>query len=500
MKTTIRLSVICIVLSVLSATTLNAQTPPDYALFGITPQATKAIIRSYSPLEFVIYYEDPVSATGVISLSDMSGNINYINLDLGYVVNDMQITNDYLFMCGKYTLTSSAFLASVYIPDIASGGPATVRYQVSDNASDFYKMVAYEDAYGDTRVVALGNEYYGNSNFPSIFVNNNYENGGVPYNSSSSSFSICSSYTCTQNLLFEFVNPQNQYGLSSYNFIPVNDYTFEEIIDDIVVTDHYVALIERNPNMSALAIRHCNKNNVLGTYSDSCIFCFIYDEGFSEYVCCAMMGDTIALATRGEYAIGSSVPHDTRIRTLDLVTKTITGSQAFSLNNYASNPIDMVYVPDMHTLVLLQDLIFPVAGSVNNHTFLFLEPYHPFSVDPTTINPWDQSIPIPTLYVPYVAKGICEWVYGLPFSSMDWLMPHNHFISAGGDYWIYKDLTTQPSSPSCYLTDYIPIHRIDNLTLNSYPHGHTAWPETFTINDIPTSVVRLEINSLCIEP
>lgn len=500
MKTTIRLSVICIVLSVLSATTLNAQTPPDYALYGITPQTTTSIIRSYSSSEFISYYVDPASGFGVICMSDIYGNMNYINLDFGYEVYDMQIANKYLFMCGVYAPTYSAFLASVYIPDIASGGPATVKYQVSDNASDFYKMVAYEDAYGDTRVVALGNEYYGNSSYPSIFVNNNYEKNGVLYNSPYSYFNVCPSYTCTQNLLFEFINPQTRYGVSSYNFIPVDDSYTEERIDDIVVTDNYVALIGRVHNMSRLAIRSCDKNDVLGTYTTNCVSCIITDEGFSEYVCCAMMGDTIALATRGEYAIGSSVPHDTRIRTLDLVTKTITGSQAFSLNNYASNPIDMVYVPDMHTLVLLQDLIFPVAGSVNNHTFLFLEPYHPFSVDPTTINPWDQSIPIPTLYVPYVAKGICEWVYGLPFSSMDWLMPHNHFISAGGDYWIYKDLTTQPSSPSCYLTDYIPIHRIDNLTLNSYPHGHTAWPETFTINDIPTSVVRLEINSLCIEP
>ena len=209
-----------------------------------------------------------------------------------------------------------------------------------------------------------------------------------------------------------------------------------------------------------------------------------------------MMGDTIAMATSGEYALGGSVPHDTRIRTIELTTMTVTGSQAFSLNNYASNPIDMVYIPDMHTLVLLQDLFFPVAGSVNIHTFLYLEPYNPFA--DTVLNTYNPSVPTPPS--PYVAKGICEWVYGLPFSSMDWLTAQKCFISTGGDYWIYKDLTTQPPSPSCYLTDYIPIHRIDNLTFFTATLPYTPWPENFTITDVPTTVASSTFNSICIEP
>ena len=51
-----------------------------------------------------------------------------------------------------------------------------------------------------------------------------------------------------------------------------------------------------------------------------------------------------------------------------------------------------------------------------------------------------------------------------------------------------------------WLNDYIPIHRIDNLTFTTASPGHTSWPETFTIIDVPTTVVNLEINSLCIEP
>ncbi len=491
MKKVICLSCNWIVFSLLQTFNLNAQTYPDYILYGITPQTQTSIIRDYSPDQWIIYHVDAATSLGVISLTDISGNRNYIELDYGYEVYDMQSWGDDLFICGQYAPTGSAFLASIPIPDIASGGSANVRYQVSNNASVLYKMVVYPDDNHNLRVVALGDEYYANNNYPSILVNNNYKSGGISY---TTLFDPCASSSCTQNLLFEFVNPQNYWNTTAYDFIPVNDRSADERIDDIVVTDNFVALISRVSSFSTpiLAIRLCDKNDVVNTYPFNINWCYIPDEGHSKYVCCSMMGDTIALATRGEYILGSGVPYDIRIRTIDLYSMTMTGSQAFSLNNYMSDPIDMVYVPDKHTLVLLQDMIFPTNGSVNNYTFLFVEPYNTFSPVGTVI-----VGPTPPNPAPYMAKGIYEQVYGLSFSSIDWIEPLDCFLASGGDYWILKNLTTQPPSPPCYITDYVDIHKIADLSMNTYSINKGAGTESFLITDIPTPVLSSNYNLLC---
>ena len=113
---------------------LHAQGYPDYSLLGITPQVSRSLIRSYDNLHYFEYYQDVTTSLGVVCFTDNLGNMDYFELDAGFEVYDMKINKDYLFMCGQYRPTASAFLASVYIPSIA-GSSTTVKYQVSNRCS-----------------------------------------------------------------------------------------------------------------------------------------------------------------------------------------------------------------------------------------------------------------------------------------------------------------------------------------------------------------------------
>lgn len=97
-------------LSLSMALQLHAQSYPDYSLLGITPQVSRSLIRSYDNLHYFEYYQDVTTSLGVVCFTDNLGNMDYFELDAGFEVYDMKIANDYLFMCGQYKPTASAFL------------------------------------------------------------------------------------------------------------------------------------------------------------------------------------------------------------------------------------------------------------------------------------------------------------------------------------------------------------------------------------------------------
>lgn len=285
----------------------------------------------------------------------------------------------------------------------------------------------------------------------------------------------------------------------SYDFIPINNRFCDERIEDLVITDNYVALIGEISSYpyADLIIRPCNKDNVIASFFYSHRSTLI-DEGYTEYVCCHMNGDTIALANMGETYVSGGSLGDIRIRMVELASMTMTGSQALGFTVFKPIPIDMVYVPEKSSLVLLANIIFPPSGSVNNHAFIYLDPYNTFSGGTTGSTTVGGSIsPSP---VPYMANGFCEWKYGLAFSSLDRINGEKAFLASGGDYWFLKDMTQMQSLVSCYWPDLVQVQKIDDLTPVIWGRPIPDCSEDFVITDVPTSVNSSAFSDICTIP
>ena len=77
----------------------NAQYPYDFSFAGI-PFTTKTIVRHYDNERVVVYYEE--NGKGYVSLVNVISNDAYtVPLDTGYLMNDMCIVNDSVFLCGQ---------------------------------------------------------------------------------------------------------------------------------------------------------------------------------------------------------------------------------------------------------------------------------------------------------------------------------------------------------------------------------------------------------------
>lgn len=503
MKRLIAIPIFCMVLFLLLAPCTNAQTYSDYVLGGIIPNTSVSLVRYYGPDQAVVYYVDATSGDGVIGVVDMSGNLNYVDLDPGFSVNDMEINNDYLFMCGQ-TSSNKGFIAAVYIPDILSGN-ATVKYNVSTNTCTLRKMVAYSDTIGTDWVVVIGSEYY-TSNYPTMIENNCAA-------THLSHFDPCSS-SCRMDFVLLAYNPQYHQPTSithsptPYTFYIINDKTNpEERLDDIVITKNKVATVGMMyiGGKPYLAVHQWNKARMMTIHTKfQDRYCYpMTGEDLSDLLCCRMGDDTIAVASHGEYLKPGWSDHDTRIRMIDLSTMAMTGSQAYDLEGYKTWVQDMAYIPENHTLVVLEDMKFPRGSLTNQSTFLFLEPYNTFLGDTTTSTVIvDPSLPpTPPSPVPYMANGFYELMWGGAFFySIDRVSGDHYFLSTGGDYWMLKDAPVLQSSQNCYKVGEIEIHKIDDLPEDKLPYVYNHCSEYFTITHEPKTTVSTSCGPNCYVP
>ena len=426
----------------------------------VTPQAMHSVIRYYSPTQAVVANHNyrlgpPVVNYTTISVVDNSGNINSIDMDAGYQVYDMEIVDDYLIMCGRYN-AAKAFIGSVYIPDIFTSS-ATVNYHVwGSDVSVFRKMAAFKDQNSDIKVVAVGNISY-TALDPPVLPN---------ISLCPNCYSPCPSpYVCGLNFIIETTNPQN-YPPGNLNFafkLTSDNMGSPDFIDDVVVTDNYVVFIGEGyvSGSSCITIHPCSKTNILPDF-DNYYYYPTTDEGITGYMGCHMKKDTIAIASCGNYLAPGWSEFDTRIRVIDANSKVMTSSQAFDMNGYKSDPIDLVYVPGKYTLVLLEDIVYPAFSGVNNYSFIHLNPYQSFQNNPGTmpLNP-----PLPWL-LPYTAKGFYESTRSLPFGSMDRTASYNAIVATGGDYWFVKTIPIITNGHNCYNPVSVDVYKLYDITGN----------------------------------
>ena len=462
---------------------------PDYRMGYITPQTKNALIRYYSPTEAVAVYRNyrttpsPAFYTTVCVVNN-SGNIHSVDMADGYDVFDMEVVGNYLVMCGRCN-TSKAFIGCLKIPDIFTSSTQVNYHIIPGDISNFSKMAAFVDQNGDIKVVALGTFHYINP--PSI----------VSLCGLSGSITTCPSpYTCWLDFIIETTNPQN-YPLGDLpydmKFIS-SELGSPDIIDDIVLTDNYVVFIGQGSMGGSLGLtmHPCPKTSILSNF-DNYYFYPTVDERFDHYTGCHMCADTIAVATRGRYLSSGWSEWDTRIRVIDAASHVMTSSQAFDLNDYKSDPIDMVYLKNEKTLVLLEDIKYPPASGVNNYSFIFLNPYQTFSGTPT---------PNPPLagYPPYTAKGFFESTRSLPFWSMDRTASQNAIVATGGDYWMLKSIPLITTGNNCYKPISVDVYKLDDIIGVSANDPYRSCHQKFKSSDNVHPTITSSVSGSCSQP
>lgn len=429
-----------------------AQSYPNYAWGGIMPNTTGALVRTYSPTQAVAYYQQ--GGHGVISLVGMGGAMPTVELEQYYVVYDMEIVNNYLFMCGQYKY-GEAFLAWLDLSDL-SNSTASITYIRADKATILRRMVAYMAPSGVLKVVAVGEEDYmwpdwSTPGYPSMW-DDCYDMGGTPIPSSSIFRSCLPPYTCFLNFVVEFDDPQTL-STTDYKFVATHDSLHAELVHDVVLTDNYVVFVgEQGGIDDILSLHRCDKNQVIATFDDYYEFPVPAPEGMTWYISCHMKDDTIAVVSRGASTLGPIPHYETRLRVVDAATMTMTSSQQFDYGDFKSDPTDIVYTPGTQTLVLLQELNFPSTPGSYNYAFLHLKPY--------------VGIPI------YYAEGMAERTRCLSFCSMDRVPDGKHYISTGGDYWMINNSLSGMATTDCRIVATQKVYEITNSpsVMYHYPY------------------------------
>ena len=196
-----------------------------------------------------------------------------------------------------------------------------------------------------------------------------------------------------------------------------------EVLDDLVETDNYVAIVGVYDN-AWFVIRRCRKDDIMLTMSNLFLYPFQGRELLMEHKACRMRGDTIAVASQAS-DIDLNPENRTRFRVFDMATMNMLVDQEFE-HGIKVKPDEMVYVPVDKTVVLLQEMPIPSLTN-NNSVFVQLHPYQA---------------------TPYVAQG---WytTSGLRYGSLD-VRDDENYIATGGNYWITKHLPNCVSSTGCY--------------------------------------------------
>ena len=423
-----------------------------------------AIIRTIDAQRAVAYYGGPGVATSVLAYIDLSTlTVSTLELDVGFdQLKDIRIENGVVFFCGRNSGSLKGFIGYVTLADLAASATGSIHcYEIEDpynpnlmaytSSTIMWRLAAYNDGTGTTRVVCLGNTWFQNGN--TTF----YPCTDMVYPTCQASFIVECTYSGTLS--------------TPMNMIVVSDATRFELADDVVVTDNWLAIISRFPAQDEIVIHRCVKNDVISTFNNFYSFKVNPQEGVNH--CCHMKGDTIADATLNS---SPSVSHyESHLRVFDLNTMTMTRAQQFDLLEKAE-PEDVVYLPDYATLVTLQNQMYP--SNVLHYTFVSWKPYS------TT---------------PYYAKLTYESWANKRFESLDKLTP-KHIVAAGGDYWLMKDIINDIPSTTCYK---LAQQKVEALQLSpKIPYYHMFGTNPFSPRDNQVGVSPTASNLLgdCITP
>ena len=124
---------------------------------------SRSIIRTYTLHSAVVCYDN--GSNFVVAIIDDMLGMKYTELAAGYTVLDMDIANNFAFVCGHKG--ASAFFACIDLTQLTNG-VGNILYQETSSATVLKRLSAYVAPSGTTKLVAIGESEYVHGEYPTI--------------------------------------------------------------------------------------------------------------------------------------------------------------------------------------------------------------------------------------------------------------------------------------------------------------------------------------------
>ncbi len=353
-----------------------------------------------------------------------------------YFINDVYVHDNYIYVCGTHKITATLYEGWI--------GRATLNA----SGNNFTGFVYYDinTVFSVDRLVAYTNGATNKHNVVAI--------GHCP---------VLGSYWGTDYVLHLDYNVPTLMP-PNYEYVKYTDYDLQ----DITVTDHYVAVVGEDMSLMAdYAIMKIEKNSATFSVNEYQIQTpdFLYGHPIR---CTATKNDEIAVAHTTDYY---TIPpkYAVAVKIIDMASEINTKSFYYPVYDKIATP-ELTYIPDNERLVILhQNTVFPSVTSGSN--FLYFDPYS-------------------TLSNPYM------WIYDSDekqYSDVATLGT-KHFIAAGFQ-WITCNATLT-GFYQCYIKDTYDVYDGIIAQIRQIPQPpiyndsiayivHFAFPtNTYTINTI----------------
>ncbi|MBR3412527.1 MAG: hypothetical protein IKG81_07555 [Bacteroidales bacterium] len=456
MKRFLLLTIAFIVFYVTRPLSAEGQTFPNFALGGDSFTPSGSVVRTVNNQKVIASYWDSGSRCYHLARVGLTDIIS-AKLDDHHEIADIRIMGDDIFFCGMDRSNYRAFLGHATVTGIESMTPhiEIMNFYV-DNATitRLWRLAAYTDPTGATRLVAVGDFWYTGSGLLNV--------------------PACPSPgTCQSTFAVECT-----YSSGNFNAIDNRvfyDNTNYEYACDVVETDNYVAVVTF-PAADELIIHPCKKSSVAVLPSLDNFYYYKVPPSKVAYYGCKMKGDTIAVASVFNDGPGTD---NMQVRVIDLATMNMPCAQTFSLLD-KDDICEMAYLPDIQRLVLLTNHTYtPLTLLI--HTFCILKPYE-------TAFPYNM-----------------EKIYDInrrSFTSLDRLST-KHIVAAGGDYWIMKDASLNNPASTCYKVENQWVKELDistPLTRNHLFYGTNLFPPSPTATPCNETYSQTTMTVPCITP
>lgn len=397
------------------------------------------------------------STHAIVYLVDPTGMAIYqAELPQGFFIYDMRVNGSTVYFCGSHSGLGCIGLFK-YSDLITNPHLDFTHYDINPAVSSYtclHRMVAYTENMHE-KVVAVGEcDYMSHLNNPPQCPDCSNPGDTVP---------------CMSRLIVE---ADITLDLIKYTSSDYFDPSYS--IDEVVVTDNFVALIGMWVKNNSISIHRCDRFDVLNSF---CAYWYLYpvttNEGASKIRGCRTENDEIVIASlTPDITVGSApVPMASIVREFDLATMDNISSQMV-MTNIKDEPKELLYVPSLQSIILLQNIFYPSTVS-SKYSFVSLKR------NPLTNYVADSWIDINTNY----------------YKSLD-LASGSQFVASGKDHCCLKDATMFDHNNMCYKIENVPISVIDNapknqikLPPNFYQYTGSPQPEQADITTIALNII-----------
>ena len=341
-------------------------------------------------------------------------------------INDMRITSTQIYLCGR-TVFSNGIFITLSLNDLITppaSGSINFDYEIVSEVSSINKIVVY-DLGGTTHLAAVCHKEI-----------------------------VTTPYMYRKPFVLHIKDFPNQ---TTYTLKYFDD---EQILlDDIVVTNNYVALIGHHDSYRGTSIWKCDKSNIFNSMMDT-MYYYPDIEALSFHHAAWLDNDEIAVA---HFAISPTyLTLATQIRYYKLSNMRMFNGQEFLLGG-KGEPQEMSYLPQTKTLILTQH---------EYHT----HPYKIIYLLPQKTNSYTTT---------YLYDGDDN-----PYRSVDCYRPSTFFVSQGAKI-LFKD-QTQPTN-LCIKSDLLEIYPIKtNATYKVTKFGNTITNDARENNSVQVTTDQAE--------